>query len=104
MLVAQVVVLISQCNRLLFLINKMLSFQGQGKFYPNHTINFMKTNFHLNHVTLCNVADNRRNASANCAKHHINVCSGGDLYSPFISNFSETPCVKVGLNVRIPFV
>ena len=43
-------------------------------------------------------------SSSNYAKHHINVCSGGDLCSPFISNFSETPCVKVGFDVRISFV
>ena len=34
------------------------------------------------------------------AKRHINVCSGGDLCSPFLSNFSETPCVKVGFDVK----
>ena len=43
-------------------------------------------------------------SSSNYAKHHINVCSGGDLCSPFISNISETPCVKVGFDVRIFFV
>ena len=43
-------------------------------------------------------------SSSNYAKHHINVCSGGDLCSMFISNFSETPCVKVGFDVRISFV
>ena len=43
-------------------------------------------------------------SSSNYAKHHINVCSGGDLCSPFISNFSETLCVKVGFDVRISFV
>ena len=43
-------------------------------------------------------------SSSNYAKHHINVCSGGDLCSPFISNFSETPCVKVGFDVRISFI
>ena len=43
-------------------------------------------------------------SSSNYAKHLINVCSGGDLCSPFISNFSETPCVKVGFDVRISFV
>ena len=43
-------------------------------------------------------------SSSNYAKHHINVCSGGDLCSPFIGNFSETPCVKVGFDVRIFFV
>ena len=35
-------------------------------------------------------------SSSNCAKRHINVCPGGDLCSPFFSNFSETPCVKIG--------
>ena len=43
-------------------------------------------------------------SSSNYSKHHINLCSGGDLCSPFISNFSETPCVKVGFDVRISFV
>ena len=43
-------------------------------------------------------------SSSNYAKHHINVCSGGDLCSPFISIFSETLCVKVGFDVRISFV
>ena len=32
----------------------------------------------------------------------INVCiGGGDLCSPFLSNFSETPCMKVSFDVRI---
>ena len=31
----------------------------------------------------------------------LNVCTGGDLCSSFFSNFSETPCMKVGLDVRI---
>ena len=35
---------------------------------------------------------------------YINVCSGGDLCSPFIGNLSETPYVKVGFDVRISFV
>ena len=43
-------------------------------------------------------------SSSNCAKRHKNVCSGGDLCPPFFSNFSETPCVKVGFDVRISFV
>ena len=30
--------------------------------------------------------------------------SGGDLCSPFFNNFSETHCIKVGLDVRISFV
>ena len=34
-------------------------------------------------------------------KRHINVCTGGDLCSPFFSKFSETPCMKVGFDVRI---
>ena len=29
------------------------------------------------------------------------MCTGDDLYSPFFSNFSETPCVKVSFDVRI---
>ena len=43
-------------------------------------------------------------SSSNYAKYHINVCSGGDLCSPFIGNFSETPCVRVGFEIRISFV
>ena len=43
-------------------------------------------------------------SSSNYAKRHINVCSGGDLCSPFFSNFSETPCVKIGFDVRISFL
>ena len=43
--------------------------------------------------------------SSNHAKRHINVCSGGDLCSPFFNNFSETHCIKkVGLDVRISLV
>ena len=42
--------------------------------------------------------------SSNHAKRHINVCSGGDLCSPFFNNFSETHCIKVGLDVRISVV
>ena len=38
------------------------------------------------------------------AKCHINVRSGGDLCSPFFGNFSETPCLKIGFDVRISFV
>ena len=38
------------------------------------------------------------------AKRHTNVCSGGDLCSPFYSNFSETPCIKVGFDVRISLI
>ena len=30
------------------------------------------------------------------AKRHINVCLGGDLCSPFFSNFSETPVFILG--------
>ena len=40
----------------------------------------------------------------NYAKRHIHVCSGSDLCSPFFSNFSETPYVKIGFDVRISFV
>ena len=36
-------------------------------------------------------------------ERHTNVCSGGDLCSLF-SNFSETPCMKVGFDVRISLV
>ena len=43
-------------------------------------------------------------SSSNYAKRHINVYPGGDLCSPFFSNFSETPCVKIGFDVRISFV
>ena len=32
------------------------------------------------------------------------MCSGGDLCSPFFSNFSETPWVKIGFDVKISFV
>ena len=39
-------------------------------------------------------------SSSNYAKRHINVCLGGDLCSPFVSNFSEIPCVKIGFNVN----
>ena len=42
--------------------------------------------------------------SSNHAKCHINVCSGGDLCSPFFNNFSETHCIKAGLDVRISLV
>ena len=34
-------------------------------------------------------------------KCHINVCTGGDLCSPFFSNFYETPCMKVSFDVKI---
>ena len=34
------------------------------------------------------------------AKRHIYVCSGGDLCSPFFSNSSDTPCMKVGFDVK----
>ena len=37
-------------------------------------------------------------------KGHINVCSGGDLCSPFFSNFSETPCVKIGFEDFLPLM
>ena len=42
--------------------------------------------------------------SSKYAKRQLNVCSGGDLCSPFFSNFSETPCMKVGFDVRISLV
>ena len=42
--------------------------------------------------------------SSNHAKRHINVCSGGDLCSPFFNNFSETHGIKVGLDVIISLV
>ena len=35
---------------------------------------------------------------------NINVCSGGDLCSPCFGNFSETPCMKVGFDLRIYLV
>ena len=34
-------------------------------------------------------------------KRHINVCTEGHLCFPFLGNFSETPCMKVGFDVRI---
>ena len=43
-------------------------------------------------------------SSSNYTKRHINVCSRGDLCFPFLSNFSETLCVKIGFDVRISFV
>ena len=43
-------------------------------------------------------------SSSNYAKRHINVCSGGDLCSPFFSNFSETALVNIGFDVRISFI
>ena len=43
-------------------------------------------------------------SSSNYAKCQINVCSEGDLCSPFFSNFSETPCLKIGFDVTISFV
>ena len=43
-------------------------------------------------------------SSSNYAKRQLNVYSGGDLCSPFFSNFSETPCMKVGFDVRISLV
>ena len=42
--------------------------------------------------------------SSNHATCHINVCSGGDLCSLFFNNFSETHCIKVGLDIRISLV
>ena len=41
---------------------------------------------------------------SNYAKRHMDVYSGGDLCSPFFGNFSETPCLKIGFDVRISFV
>ena len=35
---------------------------------------------------------------------HINVCTGGDLCSPFFSNFLETLCIKVSFDVRMSFI
>ena len=43
-------------------------------------------------------------SSLNYTKRHIDVCSRGDLFSPFFSNCSEIPCVKIGSDVRICFV
>ena len=43
-------------------------------------------------------------SSSKYAKGHINVCSGGYFCSPFFGNFSETPCVKFGFDVRISLV
>ena len=43
-------------------------------------------------------------SSSNYAKRRINVCSGGDLCSPFFSIFPETSCVKIGFDVKISFV
>ena len=40
-------------------------------------------------------------SSSTYAKCHINVCAGGDLCSLFSSNSFETPCMKVGFDVRI---
>ena len=44
-------------------------------------------------------------SSSNYAKRHINVCSGGDLCSPFLAIFPyETPYVKIGFDLRISSV
>ena len=43
-------------------------------------------------------------SNSNYAKRHLNVCSGGNLCSPFFRNFSQTPCAKIDFNVRISFV
>ena len=40
----------------------------------------------------------------NYAKRQLNVCSGGDLCSPFFINFSEPPCMRVGFDERISLV
>ena len=39
-------------------------------------------------------------SNSNYAKRHINVCLGGDLCSPFFSNFSEILFVKISFNVN----
>ena len=41
---------------------------------------------------------------SNYVKRHINVCSGRDLCSPFLTIFLRRPCMKVGLKVRISLV
>ena len=38
------------------------------------------------------------------AKRDINVCSGGNLCFQFFSNFSETPCMTVGFDIKISLV
>ena len=43
-------------------------------------------------------------SSPNYAKRQMNVCSGGNLCSLFFSNFSETPCMKFGFDLRISLV
>ena len=43
-------------------------------------------------------------SSSNYAKRHINLCTRGDLCSPFFGKVSETPCKKVGFDARISFV
>ena len=43
-------------------------------------------------------------SSSDYAKHQLNVCPGVYLCSPFFSNFSETPSLKAGFDVRISLV
>ena len=38
------------------------------------------------------------------AQCHINVCSGGNLCSLFLTIFLNRPCIKVGFDVRISLV
>ena len=45
-------VVIILCDHQLSLINQMLPFQGHVDFYANYTINCVKTNCHLNKITL----------------------------------------------------
>ena len=40
-------------------------------------------------------------SSSNYAKTPYKCVTGGNLCSPCFSNFSETPCMKVGFDVRI---
>ena len=42
--------------------------------------------------------------SSNYTKCQIIVCLRDDLCYPFLSNFSETPCVKIGYDARIAFI
>ena len=57
MFIAKALVIIL-CNRIFFLINKMLYHsKDMFNFYPGHTINCVKTDGHLSNVTLRNAAD-----------------------------------------------
>ena len=67
-------------------------------------IGFISDKYRVSQKLLNNGSTTLLISSSNYAKHHKNVHSGGNLYSPFISNFSETLCVKVGFDVRISFV